>query len=430
MNKLWGSMAGVTALTLVMVGCTPGGPTGGNEGSEDGQTVIRVSWWGADERHNMTTEAIALFEEKNPDIKVEPEYTGFDSYWERLTTQAAGSNLPDVIQMDTSKLEQYISSELVLDLNDLIEEGTINMDDVDDVYQEMNIKDGGTFAIAAGANAFSTLYNEALFEEYDINLEPGYTYDDLYEAMDKVSQGEGDNAWGFDFVKAEYEAFTHYARQFEQHLYGEDGKLGFEDQTLIDFLTMEKNMIDNGVSTPHDVTVEINDSGESMIANREAAMAVGASNGVIGIQPMSEDPIGVNVLPVAEGATSPGDWIRPSMSFSISAASEQQEAAGKFIDFLTNDIEGNEILMAERGVPISTEVRTHLMDQVDESVAKTFEFLDIVGQRAGEPEPLPPAGEAEVRASFNRMLEAVKYGDMTPEEGVEVFRSEAEQILG
>ena len=422
-------ITGVTVLSLVVAGCTPGGPTGGNQDSGDGQTVIRVSWWGSDERHNMTTEAIALFEEKNPDIRVEPEYTGFDSYWERLTTQAAGSNLPDVIQMDTSKLEQYISSELVLDLNELIENGTINMDDVEDVYQEMNIKDGSTYAIASGANAFSTLYNEALFEKYDINLEPGYTYDDLYEAMDTVSKGEGDGAWGFDFVKAEYEAFTHYARQFEQHLYGEDGQLGFEDQTLVDFLTLEKNMIDNGVSTPHDVTVEINDSGESMIANREAAMAVGASNGVIGIQPMSEDPIGVNVLPVAEGATAPGDWIRPSMSFSISAATDKQEAAGKFIDFMTNDIEGNEILMAERGVPISSEVRNHLLDQVDESVAKTFEFLEIVGERAGESEPLPPPGEAEVRASFNRMLEAVKYGDMTPEEGAETFRSEAEQIL-
>ncbi|MEK4566699.1 ABC transporter substrate-binding protein [Alkalihalobacillus sp. FSL R5-0424] len=430
MKKRWGILFTVTSLSIIIAGCTPGGPAGGSGDTEGDQTVIRVSWWGSDERHNMTTEAIALFEEKNPDIRVEPEYTGFDSYWERLTTQAAGSNLPDVIQMDTSKLEQYISSDLVLDLNSLIEDGTINLEDVDDVYQEMNIKDGGTFAISSGANAFSTLYNEALFEKYDLQLEPGYTYDDLYEAMDKVSQGEGDGAWGFDFVKAEYEAFTHYARQFDQHFYNEDGTLGFENETLVNFLEMEKNMIDNGVSTPHDVTVEINDSGESMIANREAAMAVGASNGVIGIQPMSEDPIGVNVLPVAEGATSPGDWIRPSMSWSISANSDKQEAAAKFVDFMTNDIEGNEILMAERGVPISSKVREHLLDQVDESVAKTFEFLEVVGERAGESEPLPPPGEAEVRASFNRVLEAVKYGDMTPEEGVETFRSEAEQILG
>src|SRR5690625_2032825 len=65
--------------------------TTSNEGGEQAEeTTIRVAWWGDQERHDMTLEVIELFEELNPGIKVQPEYTGWDGYWERLNTQAAG----------------------------------------------------------------------------------------------------------------------------------------------------------------------------------------------------------------------------------------------------------------------------------------------------------------------------------------------------
>ncbi|WP_100407343.1 hypothetical protein [Bacillus solitudinis] len=45
--------------------------------------------------------------------------------------------------------------------------------------------------------------------------------------------------------------------------------------------------------------------------------------------------------------------------------SEQQEAAALFIDFFTNSIEANEMLRADRGVPIFLEVREHLASIVE-----------------------------------------------------------------
>ena len=93
---------------LLVAGCSSesgggngGGDAGGNAGGstdeggeeadvQEGQTELRVSWWGGQERHNRTIEAIELFEEKNPDIAVSTEFSGFDSHWERLSTQAAG----------------------------------------------------------------------------------------------------------------------------------------------------------------------------------------------------------------------------------------------------------------------------------------------------------------------------------------------------
>ncbi|MDQ0300105.1 multiple sugar transport system substrate-binding protein [Salibacterium salarium] len=435
--KKWKKYLGLTFLSVAVVGCSPGGPEEDASGdssseAEDGQTTIRFAWWGNDERHDITQEAIELFEEENPDIVVEPEYTGWDSYWERLTTQAAGDNLPAIVQMDNSKLTEYISSDLALNLNDLIDEGTINMEDVSDVYQDMLVVDDSTYAISAGSNGLSTIYNQELFEDYDINLEPGYTYDDLHGEMERLSEEEGEDFWGYDFVKAEYETFFHYVRQFDQHFYNEDGTgVGFENETLEDFLSILTTWMDEGVATPHDVAVEINESGESMVANEEAGMASAASNGLIGVQTLSEADLGLNVMPNAADGEKSGNWVRPSMSFMISnnASEEKQEAAAKLIDFITNHQEANEILRAERGVPIAGEVRESLSSEVDETVQETFEFLEVLEERAGDSEPLPPPGEAEVRAAFDRMIENVKYKEMTIEEGVEGFVEEAEQIL-
>ncbi len=44
--------------------------------------TLRFSWWGGDERHEATLAVIEKFEEENPDIIIEPEYSSFDCYKE------------------------------------------------------------------------------------------------------------------------------------------------------------------------------------------------------------------------------------------------------------------------------------------------------------------------------------------------------------
>lgn len=117
------------------------------------------------------------------------------------------------------------------------------------------------------------------------------------------------------------------------------------------------------------------------------------------------------------------------MSFAISEHTNQEEHAALFIDFITNDPEANEILQAERGVPISAEIRSHLEGKVSPEVEKTFAYLEYVAENSASADPLPPPGESEVRAAFLRIVESLKYGQTTPEDGAEQFRQQAESIL-
>ena len=87
----------LTLLFLIGCGEKKSSGTGGDGGKE---VELRVMWWGSDARHKATLDAIKLFEEKNPGIKIKAEYSGYEGYLEKLSTQMSGKTAPDVMQVD------------------------------------------------------------------------------------------------------------------------------------------------------------------------------------------------------------------------------------------------------------------------------------------------------------------------------------------
>ena len=76
---------GVTLMaTSLLTAC--GSSKDGASGEKDGKVTLRISWWGNDDRHKATNEAIKKFQEKYPDIKVKAEYSGWDGIVEKMAT--------------------------------------------------------------------------------------------------------------------------------------------------------------------------------------------------------------------------------------------------------------------------------------------------------------------------------------------------------
>jgi len=65
-------------------------------------TTMRLSWWGSDDRHQKTLALIKLFESKHPGLTITPEYGGFVGFQDKLSTEFAGGNAPDVMQVADS----------------------------------------------------------------------------------------------------------------------------------------------------------------------------------------------------------------------------------------------------------------------------------------------------------------------------------------
>ena len=74
------------------------------------KVTLSLCWWGNQTRNDVTKKAVDLYMEQNPNVEIKVEFTDWSGYWDKLSAMAAGGNLPDIIQMDYSYLQQYQQS--------------------------------------------------------------------------------------------------------------------------------------------------------------------------------------------------------------------------------------------------------------------------------------------------------------------------------
>ena len=68
---------------------------------------VSFSWWGNDVRHNYTMEAITVFREQNPDLKVVPVYGVWSGYEKRYNLKMMSDSETDVMQINYAWLSKY-----------------------------------------------------------------------------------------------------------------------------------------------------------------------------------------------------------------------------------------------------------------------------------------------------------------------------------
>src|SRR5699024_236824 len=128
-----GAVPALTSLT----GCGPNASRGG-----DGDGALRIYWWGGDLRNGLTREALELFSDAHDDIEVAPEYSEWTGYWDKLATQFAGGDAPDVLQMDEAYIDSYGTQSSLLDLETVSD--VLDLSAMDDAVLETGRLADGT----------------------------------------------------------------------------------------------------------------------------------------------------------------------------------------------------------------------------------------------------------------------------------------------
>ena len=75
--------------------------------ASDEPIELRIAWWGSQSRHDRTIAVIEMFEELHPNIDIVYEFSGWDDHWVKMATQAAGGNMPDIMQQDYARIEEW-----------------------------------------------------------------------------------------------------------------------------------------------------------------------------------------------------------------------------------------------------------------------------------------------------------------------------------
>lgn len=396
---------------------------------DSGKTVLNVLWWGSQTRHEQTTAMLEKFEELNPDIDVVMDYSDWDGYWTKLPAQVAGGQTPDVFQMDYAYLAQYVENGVLADLTPYIEDGSLDMSNVEQSILDSGSIDGKTYAISTGTNAPVMLYRKDVTDELGIEMPMNPTMSEYCEISKQVYEATGLRDTFVTSCSADNLRFR--LRNYGMNLYNEDATaLGFDDpQYIVDMWQLALDSQNEGWGMkPGEETAAT--AFDSMI--NDSWSRYQNSNELQAYRDATGKDISMVMIPNTDDATASATYLKPAMFWCVGADSDVKEAAVRFIDFFANNEACYDIVGIERAVPISSAMREYVAPTLDEVSQEVVEFIDYVSQPdMASPLMNPdPDSHTEIADLLGQYSEQVRYGQLTDlPTAAQQFMDEANQIL-
>ena len=397
------------ALALTLSGCG-----GGAQPDAGGPVTLRFTWWGSDVRHKMTQELIDAFEAKNPNIKIEGEYGDWSGYWDKLATQVASQQAPDVIQMDLQYLGEYSKRGALLDLKD------VDLSKFDKAAADAGKTPDGQFAVTAGMNALVVLANPSLVSASGVTLpdDQSWTWKDYEQtAADITAKGKA-GTYGSGPVTGDA-SFNLWLRQHGKSLFTSDGKLGFGEADAKGFFEFQADLRDAKSVPPASILTEEASAplDQTGMATNKFALGWMWSNQLGALTKASGQPLEIKRPPSTDGnAKSAQQYYKASQFWSASSRTKHPREAQQFIDFLANSVEAGEIALADRGIPGNSEVRAAITPKLSAVDAATASFIDDIADEVGDSPAVPPAGASPAGEILTRFSSDVHFGRLSPEE--------------
>lgn len=392
---------------------------------------LRMAWWGGQGRADLTLKALELYKEQNPGLTIDSEYLGWGDYWSRVSTQAAGGNAPDVIQMDIEYLAEYATRGVLLALDPYVG-NQLKIDDFDQAVIDNGKVDGKLYAVSAGINAGAIVYNASAYEEAGVTP-PGHdtTWEDFAaRAAEFTKKTTRSGMYGSTDESAAEPVLETWLRQRGKQLFSVEGTLGYDETDLTEWFQMWADMRASGAIPPADVqALDQGNIDSSLIAQSRAALAFANSNQFIAYKGLTPDRMGLAPYPKVGAEGKGGLYIKPSQFFSVSAQSANPEAAVALIDFLLTDPGATAILGGERGLPSSEAARASLRTTIDDDGKLMIDYISSLGDLAGGLPPPNPPGGGELTDALKKAAEDVSFGVKSPAESAARYVAFAGELL-
>lgn len=401
----------------------------GKQASGGEPVTLRFSWWGSDSRHKALLAVIEAYEKKNPNVKVEAEYQGYDGYYEKIMTTLSSNTAPDIIQLskewlpDIQGAKHYLAdlSTLPVDLSTLKDRlleiaGTYN--------GEPNV-----FPCTVGGSV--TYVNTDFAKQYGIDLTKTYTWDEIKELGKSVHEQDSDAY----LMTADADMLN---RLFVQpYLVQKTGK------PLIDEETFAMNFSEEDAAEAFQNIVDLYES-NTLEPFGDAATFAGQAdqnnkwiNGKIGMIvdytgsapkyiASIDSPLDVIPMPVTDDAKCSGVAYSGDRGFAVNDNSEHKEEAAKFLDFLMNDPESIAICKTDVGYCPTKQSDDILI------AAGVVSEIQKKGVEISEPNSYTNnmiSGNTELEVARKDLIQEVVYGDITPEEAAKELTEQYQTIL-
>lgn len=392
---------------------------------------IRFTWWGDTKRHEKYNAIADLFEKANPNIKVVREFGGWEDYWNKLATQTAGGNAPDVVGMHATQVANYAQRGALLDLTQYVDSHIINLDDFPPAVVEVGKLNNQMLMVAQGVTMTGIFYNSGTLEK--LGVQPpdfSWTWDQFETKLKEIRQASKDKKfWPSADLSADATSLMVFARQRGKNLFNEDGSLGVDKQDMLDWFgkwdkLRQQNLIPDAAMNAQYSNVPLE---QSMFVTGKVAFTAVPYNQIPNYQNLIKDGEVRALRRPTDPNGKDGEFIEGAY-LSVSKTSKHPKEAALFINFFVNNEEAVKIFKTEQGALGSTKgneiIKPLLNPAQQRAVTAIQDTLKIAGKL-----PLPPAGQDQVNQLLSDEAEALSFGKISVDKAADEFVSKAQGIL-
>ncbi|WP_432484721.1 ABC transporter substrate-binding protein [Kineococcus esterisolvens] len=397
---------------------------GGSGGDDSGPARLRFTWWGSDARHEYTQEIIKQFNEENPDIFVEGEFTEWSGYWDRLATSTAANDSPDIIQMDAAYLKSYADRGALLDLSkeDGLDTGAISDDDL-----ALGESDGGLYAIVQGVVPHAIVANAQILEAAGVPVpdDTTWTWEEYARIGKAVSDAGLPDVYGIQTEGVQGPPMENWAMQLGETLFTDEGGVGLNPDTLASFWEYHLGLAESGAGTPVTLTIERNPTSSALdqsgTATNTVAFAPWWSTQLTALTNASGQRLLLLRPPAQSPGGDPGLYYKASMYWAVSSRTEHPEAAVRFINHLSTADAVADLMLTERGIPANPAFRERIVDKLAETDRMALEYVNSIEDVVNPAPPIPPVGGSSSGEIMTRIGSDVLFGRQTPDAAAQAF---------
>lgn len=422
------AVGAVAALTLPACSSGSTAEQGGGDGAGAGNVTLDFTWWGDASRAERYEEAVALFEEQNPNVDVRTSYASFGDYWTARNTEAAAQSLPDVVQMDIAYLTEYAEGGRIAPLDEFLGE-QIDVSTLPEALLPAAQIEGTTYGIPTSSNTLATILNTDLLGELGIEAPEGDLTWDEYDAflaqVAETGAAQDPAVYGSVDYTQIFWLFQIWLGQQGKTMFTEDGQLGFEPADLAEWWSRGEALREAGAVIPPDRHEQL--EGVDAIGAKETASEISWDNFLVRFSEGAGGAAMTMLPPPADDPDNRGLFLKPSLMLSISATSEHPAEAAQLVDFLINDPDVGEIFGMSRGVPASsTALEGFEPTGLD---AQILEYEQSLEQFLTSSPPPPVAGFGTLEQAFVRLTSDLAHDAVSLEDAVDQWFVEAESAL-
>lgn len=393
-----------------------------------GPVNMILAWWGGALRVQMTEQVMKKFSRQHPNVSITAQYSDYGAYFDKLATSVAGGTPADLFQLDEWYVRTYAERGVLQDLRTVPELDTSHLEAKSMAWG----KEGShLYTVPCGLTATCVYVNVSLLHKLGLELPDTSTWswDDLAALGRSVGKASKGKSYGINPL-ASRDQLALWLRQRGHDLFT-GNRVSAPRDLLVDFFQMALDWTKSGVSGSASLQAENPPAlDQNDFSTGVAAMQFNTSNQLAAYQAAGGGAdMRIVQLPTLDQNKTRYQYVKPSMSWAISAFSDHRAEAGLLLNYILNSSAAAQILKAERGTPPNTELATKISRTLGKGDREATQFIvQTAAASPGVPGPTPNGGN-RVNDVLSRYVQEVVFEKTAPDDAAGSFVAELQSDI-